>query len=199
MRMFVALLPPEGALDDLASFVEPRRGSGEGLRWTVPEQWHLTLCFMPGVAERHLDDLGARLERAAARRTPFAVTLAGGGAFPGPSRAKVVYVAVESPGPELDRLATGVRAAASRAGADPDGGRFRAHVTLARAPRPVEATRWLRVLDAYRGPTWEAGEVALVASHLGEGPRGRPRYEVVESFPLGAGAGRPEPDVDPAR
>jgi 2'-5' RNA ligase len=185
--MFVALLPPEDALEDLSSFVEPRRESGPDLRWTVPEQWHLTLCFMPAVAERHLDDLTARLQRAAARRTPFAVTLAGGGAFPGPARAKVVYVAVESPSEELDRLATGARAAASRAGAEPDGGRFRAHVTLARAPRPVEATRWLRILDAYRGPTWQAAEVSLVASHLGEGPRRRPRYEVVETFPLGAG------------
>jgi RNA 2',3'-cyclic 3'-phosphodiesterase len=188
--MFVALLPPEDALEDLASFVEPRRESGPDLRWTVPEQWHLTLSFMPAVAERHLDDLVARLERAAARRTPFAVTLAGGGAFPGPARAKVLYVAVESPGDELDRLATGVRAAASRAGAEPDGGRFRAHVTLARAPRPVEATRWLRVLDAYRGPTWEAAEVLLVASHLGEGPRRRPRYEVVETFRVGPGRPR---------
>jgi 2'-5' RNA ligase len=182
--MFVAVVPPDGALEDLATFVEPRRDSGPDLRWTVPEQWHLTLCFMPAVAERHLDDLITRLERAAARRTSFPVTLSGGGAFPDPSRAKVVYVGVDAPGEELDRLATGVRAAAGRAGADPEGGRFRAHVTLARLRRPVEATRWLRVLDAYRGPTWEAREVTLLASHLGEGPRGRPRYEVVGAFPL---------------
>jgi 2'-5' RNA ligase len=43
----------------------------------------------------------------------------------------------------------------------------------------------VRVLDAYRGPTWRADEVSLVQSHLGEGPRRRPRYEVLETFPLG--------------
>jgi RNA 2',3'-cyclic 3'-phosphodiesterase len=58
-------------------------------------------------------------------------------------------------------------------------------VTLARIGRPVEATRWLRVLDAYRGPAWQAQEIALIESHLGEGPRKRPRYEVVETFGLG--------------
>jgi 2'-5' RNA ligase len=43
------------------------------------------------------------------------------------------------------------------------------------------------VLEAYRGPTWTATEVTLVESHLGEGPRRRPRYEVVGTFPLGRG------------
>jgi 2'-5' RNA ligase len=183
--MFAAVIPPEGALDDLGEFLGPRQEAGAGLRWTVPEQWHLTLAFMADVAERHRDELSVRLARAAARRTPFEARLAGGGAFPNPARAKVLYVGVEAPGEQLPHLATGVRAAAAKAGADPQGGRFRAHLTLARTGRPVEATRWLRVLDAYRGPVWRAEEVALVASYLGEGPRNRPRYEVLETFRLG--------------
>jgi RNA 2',3'-cyclic 3'-phosphodiesterase len=184
MRMFVAVLPPVAALEDLAEFVAPRQEAEPDFRWTVPEQWHITLAFLADVADRHLDDLEQRLERAAARRTAFPVTLAGGGAFPGPSRAKVVYVDARTEGEELARLATGARAAAARAGADPEGGRFRAHVTLARTRRPVEATRWLRILDTYQGPRWQADEIALVASHLGEGPRRRPRYEVVRTFGL---------------
>jgi 2'-5' RNA ligase len=43
----------------------------------------------------------------------------------------------------------------------------------------------VRLLDAYRGPAWTASEVVLVASHLGEGPRRRPRHEVVAELPLG--------------
>ena len=185
MRMFVALLPPEHALEDLADFARPRQEAEPGFRWTVPEQWHVTLAFLADVADRHLDDLVARLERAAARRTPFPVTLAGAGAFPDPARAKVLFVGVETHGEELARLVTGTRAAATKAGCPVDGGRFHPHVTLARTGRPVQATRWLRVLDAYRGPTWTATEITLVASHLGEGPRRRPRYESVETFRLG--------------
>lgn len=184
MRMFVALMPPEPALEDLAAFVEPRRDAEPGFRWTVPEQWHVTLAFLADVEDRHLDDLLARLERAVARRTPFPVTLAGGGAFPHPAGAKVLFTRVETEGVELGRLATGTRAAAARSGTEVEGGRFHPHITLARTRRPVEATRWLRVLDAYRGPTWRAERVALIASHLGEGPRRRPRYEVVETFLL---------------
>lgn len=187
MRMFVALTPPDPALEHLAEFLAPRQEAESGFRWTAWDQWHVTLAFLPQVADRHLDDLLARLERAAGRRTPFSVTLAGGGAFPNAASAKVLYVDLEtgSAREELTRLATGARAAASKAGAETVGGRFHPHLTLARLGRPVEVTKWVRLLDAYRGPTWEAAQIALIESHLGEGPRKRPRYEVVESFTLG--------------
>ncbi|HET7385546.1 MAG TPA: RNA 2',3'-cyclic phosphodiesterase [Pedococcus sp.] len=186
MRMFVALVPPPESLEDLAGFLGPRQEAGTDLRWTVAEQWHVTLAFLADVAERHLDDLGERLTRAAARRTCFEARVHGAGAFPNPAHAKVLYLGVDAGADqeELRRLATGARAAASKAGAEPDGGRFRAHLTLARTRHPLQATRWIRVLDAYQGPTWQATEIALIESHLGEGPRKRPRYEVLETFPL---------------
>lgn len=187
--MFVALVPPPEALDSLAEFVEPRREAEPGFRWTDPQQWHVTLAFMADVPERCLDDLLARLERAARRRTSFPAAVVGGGAFPNPARAKVLFagVAADPDGVELARLATGVRAAANKAGARAAGGRFHPHITLARLRAPAEATRWLRILDSYRGPTWTAGRITLIASHLGEGPHRRPRYEPVARFDLSGG------------
>ncbi|HEY0772871.1 MAG TPA: RNA 2',3'-cyclic phosphodiesterase, partial [Nocardioidaceae bacterium] len=111
MRMFVALVPPETALEDLGEFLAPRQEAGGGFRWTAPEQWHVTLAFMPQVVDRSLDDLLARLERAAARRTPFTLSVAGGGAFPNAGRAKVLFAGLDvSDAEELRRLATGARA-----------------------------------------------------------------------------------------
>ena len=189
--MFVALAPSQPALEHLEEFLSPRQEAGAGLRWTVPEQWHLTLAFFGDVAERHFDDLVERLGRAAARRTAVELTIAGGGAFPNPGRAKVVYAGVDAAGreEELRRMATGARAAGTRSGAGDEGGRFHPHVTLARSGRPIEATRWIRVMEAYRGPSWTATELVLVESHLGEGPRRRPRYEVLETFPVGRNPG----------
>ncbi|MFT4008995.1 MAG: RNA 2',3'-cyclic phosphodiesterase [Nocardioidaceae bacterium] len=190
MRMFVAVLPPEEVLEDLDEFLGPRREAGRELRWATREQWHVTLAFMAAVPERSLDDLIERLARAARKRTPFTARLGGGGAFPDAARAKVLYAGVRADDPEeLRRLAVGARAAATKAGAEVGGGRFRPHLTLARSGRTFEATRWLRVLDAYQGPAWVADNVVLVESRLGEGPRGRPRYAVVSELPLGK---RPE-------
>ncbi len=182
--MFVAVIPPVEALEDLDEFWSVRREAA-GFRWTLPEQWHLTLAFLADVPDRHYDDLVARLERAAAKRTAMTASIAGAGAFPGPGRAKVLWAGVRTDAAEeLRRLAVGCRAAASKAGVDVGGDRFRPHLTLARMGRPVEATRWIRVGETYRGPEWSVDRISLVASHLGEGPRGRPRYEVLDEFRL---------------
>jgi 2'-5' RNA ligase len=185
--MFAAVLPPEEVLEDLDAFLAPRREAA-AFRWTIPESWHLTLAFMADVPDRHLDELVERYERAGRRRTPFRLRIAGGGAFPNVGRAKVLYAALAGEPAaleELRRLATGARAAANKAGAAVDGTAFRGHVTLARMNRPVEATRWVRLLDGYAGPEFEVSEFVLIASHLGEGPRNRPRHVTVGSFPLG--------------
>jgi 2'-5' RNA ligase len=186
--MFVAVVPPDDALDHLDEFLDRRREAGE-FRWVLREQLHVTLAFLADVPERRLDDLLERLERAAKRRTAFPTALVGGGAFPNVGRARVLWAGLdldEQARVELARLATGVRAAASKAGVAVDGARFKPHVTVARLRHPREATRWVRLLDAYRGPSWTVGSVELVASYLGQGPRNRPRYEHVASFPLGS-------------
>jgi 2'-5' RNA ligase len=183
--MFVALRPDPGAVADLAAFVDVRRDADPELRWGLAEQWHVTLAFLPEVDERRLDDLVERVGRAAGRRRAFDLAVAGGTAFPEVARGRVLVAGLDVEAPlELDRLAAGVRAAGNRAGAAPDGGRFRPHLTLARARRPHDLTRWVRVLASYRGPSWRVDEVHLVASTLGGGPGGRPRHEVLASVSL---------------
>lgn len=185
MRMFVAVVPPAEVVDDIAEFLEPRRDADPAVRWTDPYQWHLTLAFLPEVGGRHLDDLLERLQRAAARRAAFAVTVAECGAFPAPERARVLWLGARpDPAQSLSHLATGVRAAANKAGAVVKGGRFRPHLTLARLRQPQDATRWLRVLSSYDGRPWTAESIEIIESHLGQGRAGRPRYETVGSFSL---------------
>jgi RNA 2',3'-cyclic 3'-phosphodiesterase len=186
--MFVAVVPPDDVVDHLDEFLEPRRESAD-FRWVLREQLHVTLAFLAEVAERRLDDLEERLGRAAGRRTSFQTAIAGGGAFPHVGRARALYAGLDLGDQgrlELGRLATGARAAAGKAGIAVDGARFKPHVTVARLRHPQEATAWVRLLDAYRGPTWTIDTVELVASFLGQGPRNRPRYETVASFPLGS-------------
>lgn len=189
--MFVAVTPPEQALSDLDDFLAVRREAAP-FRWTPAEQFHLTLAFLADVPDRSLDELVERLGRAARRRRTFPARLAGGGAFPHAAGARVLWCGLEAEEAdrvELGRMATGARAAAVRSGIAVDGQRFRAHLTVARLGRPADVTRWVRLLDSYRGPTWTVDRVDLVASYLGEGPRNRPRHETVASFPLTAVSG----------
>jgi RNA 2',3'-cyclic 3'-phosphodiesterase len=186
MRMFVAVSPPPEVVEHLDEFLDVRRAAGP-FRWAPAEQLHVTLAFLADVPDRKLDDLVERLGRAADRRTAFETCVAGGGAFPDVGRARVLWAGLDlddTGRTELSRLATGARAAASRAGVPVDGQRFRPHLTVARLGRPEDVTGWVRLLDSYRGPTWTVDHLTLLASYLGEGPRGRPRHERVQTFPL---------------
>ena len=160
-RMFVAVQPPDAAVEHLDEFLDVRREAAD-FRWATTEQMHVTLAFLAAVPERRVDDLVERLTRAAAKRTAFETRITGGGAFPGPVDARVLWAGLELDDhgrTELDRLATGARAAASKAGIEVGGGRFRPHVTVARLRRPAEVSRWVRLLDGYAGPAWTADTV----------------------------------------
>ncbi len=187
MRLFAAVLPPGEAVADLDAFLEVRREAA-AFRWTDAEHLHVTLAFAGEVAEHRVDDLVEGLAAAASRRAAIATRIAGGGAFPHAAGARVLWAGLELDAAgraEVDALAAGARTAMARVGAPVGGMRFHPHVTVARLGRPQEVTRWVRLLDAYAGPSWSVGELALVASHLGEGRRRRPRYEVLTTVPVG--------------
>jgi 2'-5' RNA ligase len=186
MRLFVAVEPPAPALADLEGFLESRRDAGADLRWTSPASWHLTLAFMASAPDKVLEDLTDRLGEAARRSPLLRVAVAGGGCFPDVTRARVLWAGVDG-GDAMAPLAKAVRSACSIVGAAPEGGPFHAHVTLARLPRPRNASRWVRVIETYAGPPWTVAHLALVESHLPREKGHRPRYEVLARVPLAEG------------
>jgi 2'-5' RNA ligase len=144
MRLFAGVWPPEDVLDAIETL--PRRAD---VRWTLREQWHVTLLFIGEV-----DDDGPwvdRLHEVAARFSPPTVTL-------GPKTTML--------GPEnLVIPAVGLDDVAAAFGAE----KFRGHLTLSR-----RATHHLagEPFDA----TFDVTEIALIRSHLGQGPA---RYETI--------------------
>ncbi len=146
MRLFVALEPPVPVVEHLDDFLDARRDAGTELRWSPPAQWHVTLAFMGAAPERVVEDLVEEVGSVAARTARVGLGLAGGGCFPDVTRARVLFARVVG-GDLVAPLARSVRAACSVVGAAPEGGPFRAHITLGRFARPADATRWVRVLD----------------------------------------------------
>jgi 2'-5' RNA ligase len=187
MSLFVAIVPPSGALAELAEVVDPLRAAEPGLRWTGADEWHLTLAFLGEVAETVVPELTGRLERAAGRHPGQSLSLRGGGAFPKRSKATVLWAGIAGDRQALAVLAASVAAGARRAGApSPDEGRpFRGHVTLARSRQPADLTALVAALDGLDGSGWPASAIALIRSHPPSQAHGRPRYEQLGSWPLG--------------
>jgi RNA 2',3'-cyclic 3'-phosphodiesterase len=186
MRLFVAIAPPPAVLDELDALVGPLRTRRQDLRWTSREAWHVTLAFLGQVEESAAARLLPRLERAAGRHHLVRLAFCGGGAFPAPARANVLWSGLSGDRRALGRLAESVAAGASRAGAPPPdkGRRFQPHLTLARCRMPADVAELVAALAGYQGQPWTADRIHLVRSHLGEATR--PRYSTLASWPLRA-------------
>lgn len=186
-RLFAAVWPPADVVEALDAFLAPRREAEPRLRWTPPGTWHLTTAFMADVDDRHTDRLVEGLASAAGRTPAFRLHLAGGGAFPWPLETRNLWLGVDAGAQPLAQLAERSRNAAVHAGVRVDGARFTPHLTLARARRPLDSTRLVRVLDTFEAPAWDAGEMVLVVSNLHDRAN---RYQVVERFALAGGPAR---------
>lgn len=188
MRAFVALIPPPAALAELDDAVAPLRTAHPDLRWTPPDQWHLTLAFLGDVDEGLLPDLTEGLARAARRHRRIALAFAGAGRF----GDRVLWTRVVDPpagGDGLRRLAGSAGAAARRCGIPVEDRPYRPHLTLARARPGADLRPAVELLGGFAGSPWTADALHLVRSRLGAGPGGTAAHDVVRSWPLGGDAG----------
>lgn len=127
MRLFSALPLAPACVDQLTRLRLRWSAPGDGLRWSEPEQWHITLRFFGDV-----DDGQARcLEESLRGLTAPAPELVLGGLdlF----AAKGILFAFMLPSPALLNLHTEVTAFAAACGAASESRPFQPHVTLARS------------------------------------------------------------------
>jgi 2'-5' RNA ligase len=155
-------------------------------RWVRVDGLHLTLRFLGATPDVRQDELAAVVKAAAEAVPPFRVSLSGGGAFPAPSRPRVLWVGITEGVPALERLAGRLSEGLLPLGWPPEDRPFKPHLTLARTDGvPGAAERAERLIEAAAdlNAGWEADRLVLYKSVLGRGPA---RYEAVSEALLGA-------------
>lgn len=165
---------------------------GASVRWVDPAGIHLTLKFLGEVGADRLEAIVGALERGTAGVEPFELKIGGLGFFPGPNRARVVWVGVREPTGRLAKLQRQVEAGLEPLGFAPEGREFVPHLTLGRlktpAGLPPPDADWA---DRPLG-RMTVREVVLMESRLS--PAGA-AYRLVRAFPLkSAGTSRPRVD-----
>lgn len=142
-----------------------------GVRWTKPDQLHLTLWFLGDVPSPRLPELSGALGGALAGAGRFRLRLDGLGAFPSPQAPRVLWVGLAGDLTRLLDVQGRVARAAGEFGDHQEARPFHPHLTLGRVNR-TEA-RVSRAFQAFlaeaRNPApceWEVREVRLLRSQL---------------------------------
>jgi RNA 2',3'-cyclic 3'-phosphodiesterase len=172
IRSFIAIHPPADVMERVARFQRELKSSipGAGVRWTHPDQIHLTLRFLGDVAVAQLPDVEAALRRACAPFAPMTVRAEGAGCFPDTRRPRVLWVGLKEYHDHLQRLHAAIEQETQAWGEHEDR-KFHPHLTLGRIKQPDR-----RLADALANLVfhsrdqafgeWQAAGVALMQSDL---------------------------------
>lgn len=174
-RLFTAIEIPQAIRMRLSLLRAPLGGA----KWIAPEDMHITLRFAGDTDGRTADEFVDFL--AGVRARPFLVTIAGVGAFGG-REPRVLWAGVEA-GEPLDALYRANDRAARASGLEPEGRKFKPHVTLARmrGVRQEAAARFLAENGALRAEPFTATSFVLLSARPGTGG---PPYVVEATFPF---------------
>lgn len=178
MRVFAAIFPPSEVREALLRAARdlPSRGN---VRWSRPENVHLTLKFLGEVPEAELDGVRDVLTEVCARYEPFVAETTGFGAFPATKKARVVWAGIGEGGERLQSLAEDLESSLEGVGFERENRAYRPHVTLGRARgRPAR----LELPEvAAQGLKFTVREVELVRSVLGKTGA---EYATLAAYPL---------------
>jgi 2'-5' RNA ligase len=148
---------------------------GDGVKWTGAEQIHLTLKFLGEVETGRIDGVKEAVKTAAKATKPFTLTATGFGAFPSPSKARVLWVGVNNrsdSSEELIALHKKLDAELHRAGFPCDDRPFSPHITIGRI-KTGEArnavARGFKKLRSYAPVDFEVASVVVFKSTLNKG------------------------------
>ncbi|MGA3266582.1 MAG: RNA 2',3'-cyclic phosphodiesterase [Verrucomicrobiota bacterium] len=189
LRLFVAISLPDHVRHAITAAQEELRAlvSPNAIRWTNPDQFHLTLKFLGDVPAGQEGALRAALQPICAAAYALFLCAQGVGFFPHERSPRVIWAGInESTGSLADlqkRIEAAVQPFAPRQGTE----KFSGHVTLGRVkflkrPEAGKLAGYARSLNQRQFGEWTAKEVELIQSELA--PSGA-RHSVLAAFPLG--------------
>ena len=156
-RLFVAIDLPESTRQLLAD-IDPRI---RGVRWTEPDQMHLTLGFFGDV--RNDIEPALREKLSAIEFGAFFLPVAGIGTFSTKGAPKIIWIGVGKAHPHLFQIHKRVQEAALAVGIEPELRPWHPHITIARC-RDVSAQALRKFLHS--NAEFDAGTIRVDAFYL---------------------------------
>jgi len=191
-RLFIGL----GFSPKLASGLEPwtkkmKKTADQkeiGLKWTPPENLHITLVFLGNTAESEIPLIGSQMQAVAMKHSSFQLKLRGIGGFPTIQQARVIYMGVQRSQAILDLQSDLEREFKAPSDYETD---YAPHLTLARLRNPKSCRDLLSPFEKIDMGKQIVSEIILFSSQLAGA---YPVYERILRVPLNSSL---EVSIDP--
>ena len=188
MRLFTGISIDERVVDNLQKTLAPLRNAAN-LRWSPPENFHITTKFIGHWPDNRLPQLESALSAIDAPGK-LEIAIADLGFFPNAQRPRVFFAGVHS-GPGLAELAKKIGEALQPLGLPPEDTPYSPHLTVARIGKqdnrePLRIVRqYVESMTNFDFGSFIAESFGLFLSKPG---RGGSVYTKVTEYPLGSAA-----------
>jgi 2'-5' RNA ligase len=166
-RLFVAVNLSMSSTRRLAEAIDRMsRAGGPDVAWVPPANLHVTLKFLGWTHDEAWRAVRDRLRQVAAAAKPFDLEAHGGGAFPEPGSARILWAGLKDPAGHLARLARAVDDALVPLGFAPEARAFVPHVTLGRLRSGGDAGSLVAQMAGQTFGTSSIKEISLYESEV---------------------------------
>lgn len=183
-RIFIAINLPQEIKNGLVRLQEELSLNLSNIRWTAPDNIHLTLVFLGEIDEARTEKVCQITKEAVKDLEIFSLSLKGLGVFPEVRRPKILWIGVFGDS-MLKLLNQSLFRRLSQAGFTLDDRAFTPHITIGRAQdRKLNKEALLFCLNKFKEAEFgkiEIKNIEVMESQLKEGG---PRYTVVEKVGL---------------
>ena len=135
LRAFLAIPLPEDLRRRTRQLQKELSPNLPDIRWARPESLHLTLRFLPDLPEETVEKIGQIMLSVGTLIPPFRIDVTALGTFPGPSRARVLWLGIDG-GTALGELFHALDERLATIGLPRETRPFTPHLTLGRWRRP---------------------------------------------------------------
>ena len=187
VRAFIAIALEPGLVAELKKVQQElqARLPDDSVRWSRPEQLHLTLKFFGHVAAQRLNDLAAALNRACAGIDSFQLALENVGCFPHTKKPRVLWTGIDGELESLRKLQERIERETGNFGDHKEERLFQPHLTIGRIKAfGIDARRAGEVVErthVSKLGVWTVREIKLMQSELA--PQGA-RYSTLATVRL---------------
>ena len=169
IRTFIAIDLPESLRTAIRTIQTDIRSSGFKIRWTHPENVHLTLKFLGDVDTHLIDQINAAMKIAVKEIAPIHLSGRHLGVFPNPRRPRVLWIGLGGQIGALLRLQKKIEAQLALLGFAKGKRTFTGHLTIGRIKGKAPLRQVNRILtqyETYMTEPFAVKEVILFKSQL---------------------------------
>lgn len=184
IRIFFAIDLSQAVKERLNAYIGMLRKKSKayGIRWTKPENLHITLQFLPEVKSADIPAMVKAVRMQMENVTnSMPIQLGGIKLFPDPYRPRVIVLAV-SPQAELATLSSLIGQGITASGYSIENRPYRAHLTLGRIKQPQGMN--LNFLNEDPVPDFESILLNDVALFRSEPQHDGSKYTLIDQIPL---------------